>query len=216
MGQAVHDVIAAASGVCVSGIWSRNDSLDELLADSNVLIDFSLPAATSDVLLAVQKHHVPLVCGVSGLDAGQMDALEQAAKNIPIVFDRNMSQGVTVLADLVRRAAGSLGADFKVEIHELHHIHKLDSPSGTALQLGAAVETVRAADAAPVQYAVERRGEVPGDHTVTFSNATETLSLKHSVTTREVFAHGALRAARWVGQQPPGLYCMRDVLFGDR
>jgi 4-hydroxy-tetrahydrodipicolinate reductase len=215
MGQTIRQVVDAADGVTVSGIWTRGESLDELVADSDVLIDFSLPEANAEVLAAVQKHRRPLVCGVSGLDGKQMASLERAAGVVPIVFDRNMSQGVSVLADLVQRAAKSLGPEFAAEIHEVHHVHKIDSPSGTALKLGEAIEAARAPDAAAVRYEAERRGEVPGDHTVILSSPTETLSLKHSVTTREVFAEGAVRAARWVLRQAPGRYRMRDVLFDD-
>ena len=213
MGQTIRQVVDAADGVTVSGIWTRGESLDELVADSDVLIDFSLPEANAEVLAAVQKHRRPLVCGVSGLDGKQMASLERAASVVPIVFDRNMSQGVSVLADLVQRAAKSLGPEFAAAIHEVHHVHKIDSPSGTALKLGEAIEAARAPDAAAVRYEAERRGEVPGDHTVILSSPTETLSLKHSVTTREVFAEGAVRAARWVLRQAPGRYRMRDVLF---
>ena len=213
MGQTIRQVVDAADGVTVSGMWTRGESLEELVADSDVLIDFSLPEANAEVLAAVQKHRRPLVCGVSGLDGKQMASLERAAGVVPIVFDRNMSQGVSVLADLVQRAAKSLGPEFAAEIHEVHHVHKIDSPSGTALKLGEAIEAARAPDAAAVRYEAERRGEVPGDHTVILSSPTETLSLKHSVTTREVFAEGAVRAARWVLRQAPGRYRMRDVLF---
>ena len=111
-----------------------------------------------------------------------------------------------------RRAARSLGDEFTVEIHETHHVHKKDAPSGTALKLGEAI-----ASASPgrgdIRYESERRGEVPGDHDVIFASATEKLILAHSVTTRQVFAEGALRAARWVVGQPSGFYGMHDVLF---
>lgn len=213
MGRAVQRVIADANGVCVSQLWARGESLDAIVGHSDVLIDFSLPAATSEVLAVVSKHRLPLVCGVSGLDASQMDALRQAALLVPIVFDRNMSQGISVLTELVQRAAVSLGPEFRAEIHEVHHVHKLDAPSGTALQLGESIAAARGATSAAVHYEFERRGEVPGDHTVILTSPTETLTLQHSVTDRSVFAIGALRAARWVIRQGPGLYRMRDVLF---
>jgi 4-hydroxy-tetrahydrodipicolinate reductase len=215
MGQAIVRAIDAADDLQISGVWARGESIDEVVAASDVIIDFSLPGATATVLEAVSNHQKPLVCGVSGLDEALWKAVEQAATVIPLVFDRNMSQGIAVLDDLVRRAAGSLGADFAVEVHETHHIHKVDSPSGTALQLGESIAAARQQETGEdgVQYQVERRGEVPGDHTVIFSSATETLTLGHSVTTRQVFADGALCAARWVVGQPPGLYRMRNVLF---
>jgi 4-hydroxy-tetrahydrodipicolinate reductase len=214
MGQAVRRVVDSADGVTIASVWSRGDSLDAIAAQSDVLIDFSLPAATGEVLAAVRKHRLPLVCGVSGLDVTQMENLRQAAADIPIVFDRNMSQGISVLGDLVRRAAKSLGPEFLAEIHEVHHVHKIDAPSGTALQLGDAIAKARSMEPADaVRYTVERRGEVPGDHSVTLSSPSEALTLRHSVTDRTVFAVGAVRAARWVIQQPAGLYRMADVLF---
>ena len=215
MGQAVQRVIQDADGVQVSAVWTRGESLEAVVANSDVLIDFSLPAATDKVLAVVAEHHLPLVCGVSGLDAAQMEKLRLSALEIPIVFDRNMSQGISILSDLVRRAAQSLGPEFLAEIHEVHHVHKIDAPSGTALQLGESIEAARAAtqSADAVRYTVERRGEVPGEHTVTLRSPTEILTLGHSVTDRAVFAEGALRAARWVILQRPGLYRMANVLF---
>ena len=218
MGQAIMRAIDAADDLQISGVWARGESIDKLVAASDVIVDFSLPGATAIVLEAVSNHQTPLVCGVSGLDEALLKAVEQAATTIPLVFDRNMSQGIAVLDDLVRRAAGSLGAEFAAEVHETHHIHKVDSPSGTALQLGESIAAAGSQDTGEdaVRYQVERRGEVPGDHTVIFSSSTETLTLVHSVTTRQVFADGALRAARWVVSQPPGLYRMRNVLFDSR
>ncbi len=215
MGQAIMQAIDASDDLQVSGVWAKGESIDDVVAAADIIIDFSLPAATTTVLAAVSKHEKPLVCGVSGLDDSLWKAVQQAATVIPLVYDRNMSQGIAVLDDLVSRAASSLGAEFRAEVHETHHVHKVDSPSGTALQLGESIAAVRTqeSDADAVRFEVERRGDVPGDHTVIFSSPTETLTLKHSVTTRQVFADGALRAARWVVGQPPGLYRMRDVLF---
>jgi 4-hydroxy-tetrahydrodipicolinate reductase len=216
MSQAIQQSIDTLDGLVLSGVWTRAGSLDDILPVSDVLIDFSLPAANAQVLQAISKHRKPLVCGVSGLDVEQLVAMQRAAATIPIVFDRNMSQGVTVLERLVEDAARSLGPEFSVEIHETHHVHKLDSPSGTALKLAESVAAGKDVDvdSAGIHFEVERRGEVPGDHSVIFVSPTETLTFKHSVTTRQVFADGALRAARWVVTQKPGLYGMRDVLFG--
>ncbi len=214
MGQATAQAVDAAADLALSKIWVRGESIDDIVAASDVLIDFSLPTATAAVLKAVSLHRKPLVCGVSGLDDALWKELQQAATVIPLVYDRNMSQGVAVLDELVSKAAASLGAEFVAEIHETHHVHKLDSPSGTALKLGETIAAARAQEFNDdtVRFEVERRGEVPGDHAVILASPTETLTLKHSVTTRQVFAEGALRAARWVIGQPPGLYGMRDVM----
>ncbi len=216
MGQAIMQAIDVADDLQVSGVWARGESIDEVVAAADVIIDFSLPDATAILIEAVLRHQKPLVCGVSGLDDSLWTMLRKAATVIPLVYDRNMSQGIAVLDDLVGRVARSLGTEFAVEVHETHHVHKVDSPSGTALQLGESIAAARSQETAEdaVRFKVERRGEVPGEHSVIFSSPTETLTLGHSVTTRQVFADGALRAARWVSVQPPGLYSMRDVLFG--
>jgi len=215
MGQAIANGIAAAADLDLAGTWKRGDDLHAITADSAVLIDFSLPEANDEVVAAAVRDSIPLVCGVSGLSETQVTALETAARTIAIVYDRNMSVGVAVLENIVAQAAGALGSDFSVEVHETHHIHKIDSPSGTALKLGEAIAAARGSDVDDIHYEVERRGEVPGEHTVLLSSATEQLSLSHAVTTRQVFADGAIRAARWVLDQEPGLYSMQDVLEND-
>ena len=211
MGQAIASAIEASDDLQLAGAWRRGDDLDGLLAASDVLIDFSLPEATDAVIAAAVSREVPLVCGVSGLSNAQANALEEAAARIPVVYDRNMSLGVAVLETLVRQAAKALPG-FAVEVHETHHVHKIDAPSGTALKLGEAIAAARGTDPAEIHYESERRGEVPGDHEVILSSATETLTLAHSVTTRQVFADGALAAARWVSDKSSGLFTMHDVL----
>lgn len=205
--------------------------LDEVVAAADVLVDFSLPEANDRIIEAVLEQGKSLVCGVSGLSESQLEGLLHAAGRVPVVYDRNMSLGIAVLDGLVRQAAKALGEGFEIVVQETHHAHKRDAPSGTALKLGesiaeglgrkfadvysyAAEGAVQAQPPGTIRFEVERRGEVPGDHTVILSSATERLTLGHSVTTRQVFADGALRAARWVHGQPPGLYSMRHVLFG--
>ena len=230
MGRALIEALDGSDDATLAALWVREGRADGLpdtpegvLIDSDigavagasdVLIDFSLPEAAQEVLAAAVEHARPLVCGVSGLDAEQLAAIDSAAGKIALVYDRNMSLGIAVLDALVRDAAAALGAGFEVEIHETHHVHKVDAPSGTALKLGETLAAARGVRPEHIRYVSERRGEVPGDHAVVFSSPTETLELAHSVTTRRVFADGALRAALWVVGQPPGRYRMRDVLFG--
>ena len=209
MGQA----IAAAAEL--AGIWQRGEDLDAVVGAADVLIDFSLPEATPTVIETVERLGTPLVCGVTGLRPELLAAIERAARSIPVVYDRNMSPGIAVLEKIAVDAAVALGNDFAVEIQETHHVHKLDAPSGTALKLGEAVTRARGADPAGIHYESERRGEVPGDHRVILSSATERLVLEHSVATRDVFAAGALRAARWLADRPAALYTMQDVLARD-
>ena len=214
MGRAIAACIEQQADLELAGIWTREGNLDEIVALADVVIDFSLPEGTEQVLHAVVRYGKPLVCGVSGLNDSQMAVLGKAARDVPLLYDRNMSLGVAVLERVLREAAAALGAGFDVEISETHHVHKKDAPSGTALKLGEAIAAVRKdIDPSEVRYKVERRGEVPGDHEVVLRSPTEELRLAHSVTTRQVFAEGAIRAARWLVNRDAGLYAMSDVLF---
>jgi len=232
MGLAIINAVNEFADLEIGSVWVRDpdaardmatptgaiisSDLEHVIEAADVVIDFSLFEATEQVAAAVTRYRKPLVCGVSGLADTQVRALGNAAESVPVVYDRNMSQGIAVLQELVARAARSLGDEFAIEIHETHHIHKKDAPSGTALKLGESIAEARDQSGADsVHYQSERRGEVPGDHEVVFSSPTERLTLAHSVTTRSVFAEGALRAARWIVGRQPGLYDMHDVLFGD-
>ena len=215
MGKAIAAGIEKDAGLSLAGVWSRGGDLDALVAAADVIIDFSLPEGTEQVLAAVSAGNKPLVCGVSGLSESQLRTLDETAGGVAVVYDRNMSLGIAVLERSVREAAASLGPDFAVVISETHHVHKKDAPSGTALKLGEAIAAARGeGDMSAIEFEVERRGEVPGDHEVVLQTGTERLSFAHSVTTRQVFADGALRAARWIVGRPPGRYSMQDVLFG--
>jgi len=126
-----------------------------------------------------------------------------------------LSQGIDVLGGVILEIIGALGQEFSVEIHETHHVHKQDAPSGTALKLGEAVKDARRSKwAGRIHYESVRQGEVPGDHSVILVSENERLEFSHSVTTRDVFAEGALRAASWLAEQAAGRYSMKDVLFG--
>ena len=214
MGQGIAASIEAADHLALAGIWKRGEDLESIVAAADVVIDFSLPEATAEVLAAAIRHETPVVCGVSGLSDSQLAGLRDAAGKIPLVYDRNMSLGVAVLERAVADAARALGAEFDVEISETHHVHKKDAPSGTALKLGEAIAAARGdADTTAFRFTSERVGEVPGDHEVIMRSATETLTFAHSVTTRQVFVDGALRAAQWVADKRPGYFTMSDVLF---
>lgn len=214
MGQAVAACIEQQADLELAGTWTRDGSLDDVVAGADVVIDFSLPQGTEQVLAAVRKSGKPLVCGVSGLSDAQVATLEDTSRYVAVLYDRNMSLGVAVLERVLQDAAAALGPAFDVEISETHHVHKKDAPSGTALKLGAAIAAVREdIEPSDIRYEVERRGEVPGDHEVVLSSPTETIRMAHSVTTRQVFADGAVRAARWLVTRDAGLYGMGDVLF---
>jgi 4-hydroxy-tetrahydrodipicolinate reductase len=143
MGKAIEAGLDGQQDMEFVGFWGRGDDLDALVSSADVVIDFSLPDGTAEVLEAVLRQKKPLVCGVSGLNDTQVARLDEVARYVPLVYDRNMSLGIAVLERSVREAAASLGAGFEVEISEVHHVHKKDAPSGTALKLGEAVAEAR-------------------------------------------------------------------------
>ena len=244
MGQELMRAIAINDELRLASVWTKeevsaddgivvSDDLAAVLPVSDVAIDFSLPDATAIVLEAVLAAGKPLVIGVSGLDSASIDAIDNLSKTVPVLYDRNMSLGIAVLDRVVREAAAALGAGFEAEVHETHHVHKKDAPSGTALKLGASLAEVREQDfetvreyepaglkrpLAPGQigFEVSREGEVPGEHTVVLYSDSERLELKHVALNRRVFADGALKAAQWLVSQPAGLYSMHDLLFGTK
>jgi 4-hydroxy-tetrahydrodipicolinate reductase len=174
----------------------------------DVAIDFSLPAGLDAVLALCVERGVPLVSGTTGLAASQQLALDAAASRIPVLLAANFSLGVTVLGDLVERAATVLRA-WDCDIVESHHKHKLDAPSGTALALGVRAEQ----GGAQPRYASLRAGDIVGEHTVQFTGPGERIELIHRATSRDVFARGALHAAAWLAGQEPGRYRLRDMLL---
>ena len=207
MGQQVARMLDESEDCRIAGIWRRDkpESLADLLNSADVAIDFTLPEASDAIVRSAIVTSTPLVCGVTGLDAKAMAALSDAAMKIPLLYDRNMSLGIAVMKDLIRRTSAALGADFSAEILETHHIHKQDAPSGTAIALKNAIANRSA------MIESQREGDVIGSHRVRFVSAKETLEFEHDVTDRDVFAEGAVNAARWLIHQPIGLYDMTDI-----
>lgn len=205
------------------------DDPDALFERADVVIDFTTPEATARHVWLAAKHHKPLVIGTTGLSETQQKEIADAAREAPVILAANMSVGVNLLAALVEQAAARLGAEYDIEITETHHKHKIDSPSGTALALGKAAAKGRQADldllavysrqgqtgerkTGAIGFAVQRGGDVVGEHSVTFFGEGERIVLGHIATDRSLFAKGAIRAALWLKDQPYGLYSMRDVL----
>jgi 4-hydroxy-tetrahydrodipicolinate reductase len=199
------------------------------IARAAVAIDFTTPGATAKHAALAAEEGVALVVGTTGLAQADEEILHDAAERIPVVYAANYSVGMNLLADLVQRAATSMGPEFDIEIVEMHHRHKVDAPSGSALALGraaAAGRNVKLDDVAvrgrdgqtgarpkgSIGFAALRGGDVPGDHTVIFAGDGERVELTHKAGGREIFAKGAVRAALWVAGRKPGLYTMRDVL----
>jgi 4-hydroxy-tetrahydrodipicolinate reductase len=173
------------------------------------LIEFTLPEPTLKHVEVCVKGGVPLVIGTTGLDAAGEDKIAEAAKSIPIVFSPNMAIGVNLLFNLVKEAAKVLGKDFDIKIDETHHVHKKDSPSGTAKMIAKKIKEASALDA-PIE--AFREGEVIGNHGIVFDGKYEQLEIRHDAKSRDVFAAGALEAAKFIAGKKPGLYTMADVL----
>jgi len=206
------------------------DDVDTALADADVVIDFTVPAATLHNLRAAAKAGVPYVTGTTGLSPAETAEVEKLAEQVAVIHAPNFSVAVNVMGWLVREAALKLGEGFDAELFEIHHHAKRDAPSGTALFLAEAVAAgqgraladhmvlERAGDTGPrpegaIGIQTLRGGDNPGEHTVYFVGAGERLELAHRSTTRDHFARGAVRCAHWLIGRAPGLYSV-DSVYG--
>ncbi|MGH8278201.1 MAG: 4-hydroxy-tetrahydrodipicolinate reductase [Gammaproteobacteria bacterium] len=243
MGTAILASAAEYPGVCISAVVVRSGQrpmhapaeavcsikLEPALDASDVLLDFSAPAATAAAVAACVAAGKPLVTGVTGLDARVRARLAAAGKRIAVLAAPNMSIGANLLIALTRVAAAALDAEFDLEIVDIHHRDKRDAPSGTAWALGEAAARARnlrleehalftrhgqSSARAPgsIGFASLRAGDVAGEHRVLFAGPAEILELSHRAENRAAFARGALAAARWIVQQNHGEYGMADVL----
>ena len=216
------------AGLQPLGVPVTDDPLPVFAAAEGVL-DFTTPAATTFFAELAAQARIVHVVGTTGLAEADLRKLAAAAHHARIVRSGNMSLGVNVLAGLVRKVAAALGAEFDIEIVEMHHRMKVDAPSGTALLLGEAAAEGRGVSLPEVRvstrdghtgarrpgdigFATLRGGTVVGDHSVTFAGPGERITLCHHAEDRGIFARGAVRAAQWAFPQAPGLYGMTDVL----
>jgi 4-hydroxy-tetrahydrodipicolinate reductase len=227
LGRDAGERMGAVTGVAITA------DIPMAVSGADVLVDFTRPEGTLAHLGACVQARVAAVVGTTGLTGADKRALAECARTIPIVFAPNMSVGVTVLARLVEIGAQLLGEGYDVEIVEMHHRHKVDAPSGTALYLGEAAARALGRDlktaavfaregvagprkAGSIGIVALRGGDIVGDHTVIFAGAGERLELAHRASSRMNFAQGALRAARFVAAKraagATGLFDMRDVL----
>jgi 4-hydroxy-tetrahydrodipicolinate reductase len=220
--------VGVVAGVGPLGVPVTSDAL-ELIARADAVLDFTRPDATVEHAGMVANARIVHVIGTTGLEEKHEKAIRAAARHAAIVKSGNMSLGVNLLVALAEKVAKALDADYDAEILEMHHRHKVDAPSGTALMLGNAVAAgrgvalkdtaVRARDGVTgerkrgdIGFAVLRGGSVVGDHTVIFAGEGERVELTHRAGDRSIFARGAVKAALWGRGKPPGLYTMADVL----
>ncbi|MBL7072757.1 MAG: 4-hydroxy-tetrahydrodipicolinate reductase [Candidatus Omnitrophica bacterium] len=186
-----------------------SSSLEKKCADIDCLIDFTSVESSLSCLDICCENNIGMVIGTTGFTKEEEEKIRIAAEKIPIVFSPNMAEGVNVLFDIARRAAGVLKDDFSIKLDETHHVHKKDSPSGTAKMIQ---KVIKSATEETIPVKAARMGEVIGIHGIIFENEFEKLEIRHNAKSRDVFAAGAIKAAKFVFGKKPGLYSMRDVL----
>jgi 4-hydroxy-tetrahydrodipicolinate reductase len=227
MGRAIAEAAPSLGATIIGG----HDEAPSLARAAQVLVDFTAPDALAAHLDAAVAAGTPILIGTTGLSPAHHALIDGAARAIPLIQTANTSLGVNLLTALVEQAAARLGTDWDVEIVETHHRHKLDTPSGTALLLGAAANAGRGAEGGAldrfdrmqpgphpreeggIYYASLRGGSVAGDHMVVFAGEGERIELGHRAESRAIFARGAVKAALWLAEgRAPGRYTMADVL----
>ena len=223
LGRDAGDFLGRVTGVRIT------DSLDEALAGADALIDFTRPEGTLRHLEACAARGVRMVIGTTGFDEDGKAAIARAAQRIGVVFAPNMSVGVNVTFKLLETAARILAEGYDIEIIEAHHRHKVDAPSGTALRMGEAIADALGRDLKKVAvygregvtgerdpstigFATVRGGDIVGDHTVLFAGIGERIEITHRSASRVTYAHGSLRACRFLAGRQAGLFDMQDVL----
>jgi 4-hydroxy-tetrahydrodipicolinate reductase len=241
VGRLLIEDLRKEEGISLSSVFVRNEldfaidpsvlvtnDMDTFLNGCDIVIDFSLPDATQALLDTALKHPKPIVCGTTGLDVHQANLLREASEKMPILYATNMSLGVALMNKLVHMASKTL-EDFDIEIVEMHHRHKKDAPSGTALTLAESAAKGRGVDLDEVRISGRngnigertkgeiavmalRGGDIVGRHTVGFYNDGEFIELNHTATSRNTFSKGAIRAAKWLHDKEAGLYSIADSL----
>jgi 4-hydroxy-tetrahydrodipicolinate reductase len=225
MGQAIAACTVAAGAEIAGGTDVGGDEA-ALAKVSDVIVDFSSPAALTAHLAVARLTKTPILVGTTGLDGAHHAMIDDAARDVAVLQAANTSLGVNLLAALVAQAASRLGSDWDIEVLEMHHRHKIDAPSGTALLLGQAAANARgkslpeltrfdrndAREVGTIGFASLRGGSVAGDHLVILAADGERIELGHRAEDRSIFARGAVKAALWLAGQPAGRYTMNDVL----
>lgn len=220
--------IGELAGIEAAGASVSDDAV-ALIAQCDAILDFTAPQASADFAGLAAQARIVHIIGTTGFSEEDEKKIAAAARHATIVKAGNMSLGVNLLVELTRKVAAALDEDFDIEVLEMHHRHKVDAPSGTALMLGAAAaqgrdidleaRSVRSRDGhtgarkrGDIGFATLRGGNVVGEHSVIFAADGERIELTHRATDRAIFARGAVKAALWARGKPPGLYSMVDVL----
>jgi 4-hydroxy-tetrahydrodipicolinate reductase len=229
MGKTLIEAVQAAPGAELAAAFDVGDDIEAALGKADCLIDFTRPEGTLKHMEICRKRGVHMVIGTTGMNTEQKLAIQDASRDIPIVFAPNMAVGVNLVFKLLDTAARILNEGYDVEIVEAHHRHKVDAPSGTALRMGEVVAAALGRDLAEcavygregitgerpapqIGFSTVRGGDIVGDHTVMFIGTGERVEITHKASSRMHFAQGALRAARFLKGRTHGLYDMQDVL----
>ena len=229
MGQVLIEAINSTSQSEFGAGFDKGDSLIDSISNFEVLIDFSRPEASLSALSVCKSSSKAMVIGTTGFADSELELIEQASKEIPIVFAPNMSVGVNLTLKILETSAKVIGPDSSIEIIEAHHRYKVDSPSGTALKMGEVVANAlgrnlsecavygregieEPRDMNTIGFSSIRGGDVVGEHTVAFFMDGERVEITHKASSRMIYANGAVRAANWLSDKPSGLYSMQDVL----
>ena len=227
MGTLIIKQIGVANGCVLAGTADIDAPLENVIDKADVVIDFTTADAAARHATLAAEHRKPIVIGTTGLDEAQRAEVHKASKRTAVLHAPNMSLGVNLLFHLVKIASQRLGTEFVVDVLETHHTKKIDRPSGTAVRIADVVIDARNLDRErdvvvveeqepngkhPLTVSSFRKGDVVGDHAVRFSSNEEVLEINHCALTRELFARGAVVAARWIADKPAGQYERADVL----
>jgi len=210
MGSRILELAKEDPKIEITGEFDVDGDAESAIGSCACLIEFTSPEATIAHLELCKKLKKAIIIGTTGLSDSERALIEEASKEIPVVLSPNMSVGVNLLFRMVRDAAHVLGKEYNIEIVEAHHVHKKDSPSGTAKEIARIIKEERHEAKVPIESI--REGEIVGEHTVAFESNLDTIEITHSAKTRDIFAMGALKAAKFAAAKKHGLYTMKDVL----
>ncbi len=229
MGKSIEQCAGAHEAITHAVGFKRGDNIHDFISSVDVIIDFTRPDASMFMAKAAHDYAKPIVIGTTGFTDGEFKTLKEYSAKTAILWSANMSVGVNLLLGLIEKSASILGEDYDAEIFEMHHKHKVDAPSGTALALGNALAKGRGVELNDVMtparhgitgerkkgtigFSVARGGDVIGDHNVIFAGDGERIEIAHKASNRDIFAKGSIRAAFWLLEKPSGYYSMQDVL----
>ena len=210
MGSRIIDLAKENPELNIAGQFDVDGNAQEAIKGCDCLIEFTSPKATMEHLAICQKDKKAMVIGTTGLSEEDKGKIKEASANIPIVLSPNMSVGVNLLFKLVEDATKILGKEYEISILEAHHAEKKDAPSGTAKEMERIAKSIN--PDSDIAVSSVREGEIVGEHTITFESDTDLLERTHSAKTRDIFAKGALQAAKFIAGKKNGLFAMKDVL----